>query len=220
MESRPRFTLFGLLWFPIGVLLNMSPLTAAGLLLLSMTLCGFLYRSVNSDFWGLAAPPWTEFKFSENYRRVTTADGRSWEITYEKDTFSVFTGVAREVIHWRDEPEIPFATHDILITNGEYSSVSLVTARVRNHTVRYQWYTDRLPEGTINLLHIVPLNEEVYHHLLQIRRWNLVSIKGQEILRIESFNRQGALRLVFQDAGCNTILVTSVQILAQGTPVP
>lgn len=220
MQQRPMLTLSSLLWLPIGFLLNMSPLTAIGLIVLSLLTCGSLYYSLNSDFLGLAAPPFSKITFSPDYTRVTMPDGRAWKIIYEKNTLSTFNGVAREVIHWREEQRIPFATHDILITNGEYSSPGRVTARVHNHTVYYEWYTDKLPQGTINLLHIVPLNKEIYQQLLQIRRWNLVTIKGREILRIESFDRQGTPGTYFQDAGCNSILVTSVEIVAQGTPIP
>lgn len=220
MQQRSSTVLASLLWLPIGFLLNMSPFMAASLTLVVISICGTLYYSLNSDLFGLAAPPFAKIAFSEDFTRVTMPDGRSWKIIYEKDTFSVFTGVAREVIHWREEPEIPFATHDILITNGEYSSPRRVTARVHNHAVYYQWYTDSMPKGTLNLLHIVPLNEEIYRQLLQIRDWNLVTIKGREILRIESFDKAGNPGTYFQDEGCNTILVTRVEIQAKGTPIP
>ncbi len=220
MEKHSFPTLGNLLWLPIGFLLNMSPLTAATMVLLTVSICGTLYYSLNSDFFGLAAPPFAKITFSEDLTSANMPDGRSWKIVYEKDTFSTFTGVAREVIHWREEQQIPFATHDILITNGEYSSPRRVTARVHNHVVYYQWYTDSMPKGTINLLHIVPLNQEIYRQLLKIRDWNLVTIKGREILRIESFDRLGTPTAYFQDAGCNSILVTSVEIVAQGTPIP
>lgn len=220
MQARSGFTVSDFFWLLVGFVLHMSPLTAAGLLLLTITTCGALFRLASADWLDRSAPSWGDFAFSSDYRRVTLPDGRWWNITYEKNTFSVFTGTAREVIHLRDEAGIPFATHDILLTNGEYSSPARVSAQVVNRTVRYQWYTSQTPEGTLHLLHIVPLNEDVYHQLLQVRRWNRVSIKGQEILRIESFDPTGRLRLIFQDEGCNTILVTSVQVLEPGTPVP
>jgi hypothetical protein len=219
MEQRPSLTLANLLWLPIGFLLNMSPLVAATLTILVTLFCGTLYYSLNSDFFGLAAPPFAEITFSKDFTDVSAPDGRSWKITYEKDTLSTFTGVAREVVHWREEP-IPFATHDVLVTNGDYASPRRVAARVHNHAVYYQWYTEALPDGTINLLHIVPLNEEIYHQLLKIRNWNLVTIKGREILRIEIFDKLGNYESYFQDAGCNSILVTSVEIKAKGTPIP
>jgi len=220
MEQRPSLTLGSLLWMPIGYLLNMSPITAATLTLLVISVCGTLYYSLNSDFFGLAAPPFAKITFSDDFSNVTMPDGRSWKIIYEKNKLSTFAGVAREVIHWREESQIPFATHDILITNGEYSSPGRVTTRVHNHAVYYQWYTESMPKGAINLLHIVPLNEEIYRQLLKIRDWNLVTIKGREILRIEIFDKTGNPENYFQDDGCNSILVTSVEIHAKGTPIP
>jgi len=219
METRQPLTLRTLLWQPIGFLLSMSPLTAGVLLVLVVSICGTLYYSLNSDFFGLAAPPFSRFTFSKDYTHVSMPDGRSWKIIFEKKTASAFTGVVREVVHWREEP-IPFATHDVLVTTGEYTSPQRVAARVHDHAVYYQWYTDVMPAGTINLLHIVPFSEEIYRQLLKIQDWNLVTIKGIEILRIEIYDPQGNFQSYFQDAGCNSILVTSVEIKAGGTPIP
>ncbi len=118
MEQRQPSTLRTLLWLPIGFLLNMSPLMAAVLMVMVISICGTLYYSLNSDFFGLVAPPFAEITFSKDYTRVSMPDGRSWKIIFEKKTASTFTGVVREVVHWREEP-IPFATHDVLVTTGE-----------------------------------------------------------------------------------------------------
>ena len=214
------FTLREMLDLPIGFLLNLSPLWAFTLLVLFLSLCGVLYYSLNSDFFGLFAPPFSEYEFSKDYRAVTDQDGRSWKILFEKSAISTFTGVVRDVVHWRDEPDIPFATHDILVTTGEYTSPKRVRTRVYEHAVYYQWYYDPAPTGHINLLHIVPANEEIYHQLLKVTDWNLVSITGREILRIEAYDQGGTFLFAFQDDGCNSILVTAVEIKAQGTPIP
>jgi hypothetical protein len=219
MEPRQPLTLRSLLWLPIGYLLNMTPLVAVTLMVLVVSICGTLYYSLNSDFFGLAAPPFAEITFSKDFTNVTMPDGRAWKIIFEKNTASKFTGVVRAVVHWREEP-IPFATHDVLVTNGDYASPRLVSTRVHNHAVYYQWFDDSMPQGTINLLHIVPLNEEIYRQLLKIHEWNLVVIKGLEILRIEIYDKQGKFDSYFQDEGCNSILVTSVEIKAEGTPIP
>jgi hypothetical protein len=91
---------------------------------------------------------------------------------------------------------------------------------VRNHTFYYQWDSGPAPQGTINLLHIVPKTEEIYRQLLNIRDWNLVSISGREIYRIDLFDSKGNFTSYWQDHGCNSILVTSVKIETQGTPIP
>jgi len=215
-----RSSLKNLILLPLGFLLNMSPLWAVTLMILVVSLCGFLYYTLNSDFFGLAAPPFAELSFSPDFTDVRdNKDKRTWKIIYESNPFSTFHGVVRHVSNWRDEP-IPFATHDILVTTGEFNSPSRVSARVYNHAVYYQWYADPTPQGKINLLHIVPQTEQIYRQLLQVQLWNLVTISGREIYRIEQFDPAGKFTSYWQDEGCNSILVTSVKIDAPGTPIP
>ncbi len=220
MDEEPRFSIKNVLFMPVAILLQLPPLFAFILLVLSLSLCGFLYYSLNSDFFGLAAPPFAELSFSADFSSVRdTKDQRSWKITYEEKPFTSFHGVVRHVSNWRDEP-IPFATHDILITSGEYASAGLVSTSVYNHAVYYRWKSDSRPNGHINLLHIVPKNREIYSQLLLVRDWNMVTISGREIYRIDVFDPAGKYIYFWQDEGCNSILVTSVKIEAPGTPVP
>ena len=177
------------------------------------------YYSLNSDFFGLATPPLAELSFSSDYSQVSAPDGRRWAIEYEFKRASVFRGVVRHVSHWR-EADIPFATHDVLVTSGEFSSQARVHTSVMMHTFSFRYAEAPYPAGSINLLHIVPATPETYRQLLELREWNAVEIRGREILRIERFGPDGKFLSYWQDAGCNSILVTSVAILAQGTPVP
>ena len=217
-NSRP--SLKDILLLPLGFLLNMTPLWAVTLMIVFVSLCGFLYYSLNSDFFGLAAPPFAELSFSPDFTSVRdTKDNRSWKISYETIPFSVFHGVVRHVSNWRDEP-IPFATHDILVTTGEFSSPSRVPTRVNNHTFYYQYDAGPAPQGSINLLHIVPQTDQIYRQLLEVRDWNLVTISGREIYRIDIYDSAGNFTSYWQDHGCNSILVTSVKIDSQGTPIP
>jgi hypothetical protein len=218
--SETRSSLKNLLLLPLGFLLNMTPLWAATLMILVVSVCGFLYTTLNSDFFGLAAPPFAELSFSQDFTEVRAIkDQRSWKITYENLPLATFSGVVRHVSNWRDEP-IPFATHDILVATGEFSSPARVPTRVYNHAFYYQYDAGPKPQGNINLLHIVPQNEELYHQLLKVRLWNLVTIRGREIYRIDLFDPAGQFISYWQDEGCNSILVTSVEIEAQGTPIP
>jgi len=218
--SESRVTLKNILLWPVVMLLQMPPLVALIFMVLCVLLCGFLYYSLNTDFFGLAAPPFAELTFSPDFSAVRdTKDNRSWKITYEASPFSSFHGVVRHVSDWRDEP-IPFATHDILVTTGEFASAAHVSTRVNDHVVYYGWDSGPRPSGGLNLLHIVPKNEEIYRQLLQVRDWNLVTISGREIYRIDLFDASGKFTYYWQDDGCNSILVTSVKIDAAGTPVP
>ena len=215
--DRPRRCAYRLLlplWFVLEI---PTLLVVIGLLLLG--LLGFTaYASINSDFFGLAAPPLGELQFSTGFEYVTAPDERNWTITYEGPENSTFRGVVRHVSHWREET-FPFATHDILVTSGEFSSQEKVSVRVVLHTFTYRYYGHK-PSGGINLLHIVPASAEIYQQLLQIREWNQVIISGREILRIDRYDPDGQFLGTFQDAGCNSILVTSVVIDRAGTPVP
>jgi len=219
MKNSP-LSLKEIILVPFGFILHMSAAWAATLMILAVSICGFLYYSLNTDFFGLAAPPFAELTFSPDFSSVRdTKDNRSWKITYESLPFSTFHGVVRHVSNWRDEP-IPFATHDILVTTGEFSTPSRVSTRVNNHTFYYQWDSGPKPKGSINLLHIVPKTEEIYRQLLEVRDWNLVTISGREIYRIELFDSARKFTSYWQDEGCNSILVTAVKIDAIGTPIP
>jgi hypothetical protein len=208
-----------ILLFPIA-LLTQIPLGVAmvGGLLIALLAFG-AYYSLNSDFLGLAAPPWSKLSFSSDFRTVQDPDQWRWVITYESNRDSTFSGVARHVSHWREE-DIPFATHDILVTTGEFSSQERVRVSVLLHTFTYRYFEDPHPSGKINLLHIIPASPEIYQQLLEVREWNQVTIRGREILRIDRYDSKGDFLGYWQDAGCNSILVNAVTIHAKGTPVP
>jgi hypothetical protein len=217
-KDRNENSFLRILLFPVTLILSLSPV----IMLVAAMLIGLLgfgvYYSFNSDFLGLAAPPLAKLVFSSGYETVRDPDGRQWVITYESDHDTVFAGVVRHVSHWREE-DIPFATHDILVTTGEFSSQERVHVSVMFHTFTYRYQEDPRPSGTINLLHIVPASPEIYRQLLEVRDWNRVSIRGREILRIERFDPHGNFLGAWQDAGCNSILVSSVEIISNGTPV-
>ncbi|MFP3855370.1 MAG: hypothetical protein ACLFWD_13870 [Anaerolineales bacterium] len=219
MPARKPNIFLQILLSPILLIARIPP--HLGLLaVLLMVAVGFgIIGQVNSDFLGLLSPSLTKFVFSSGNENVTAPDNRSWTIHYESDQDSTFTGVVRHVSHWRDE-SLPFATHDILVTTGEFASRERVSVAVVMHTFSYTYDHSPRPTGRINLLHIIPGSPEIYRQLLQVRDWNKVTISGREILRIESFSPEGEYLGAWQDRGCNSILVTSVTIHAQGTPIP
>jgi hypothetical protein len=208
-----------LLLLPVTIMLRLPPTVALITGALLILLVSGVYYSFNSDFWGLASAPLQDLSFSQGNQTVYDRQDRKWTIQYEYNQETTFNGVVRHVSHWREE-DIPFATHDVLVTTGEFASQERVHVSVMMHTFTYRYSGDPRPEGKINLLHIVPASEEVYRKLLDVREWNQVSIRGREILRIERFDPQGNYLGAWQDAGCNSILVSSVEIMAKGTPVP
>jgi hypothetical protein len=151
-----------------------------------------------------------DLSFADGFQTITDADGKRWDVQFEYTTNSTFTGVVRHTSRWR-EADVPFMSHDILVTTGEFADPDLVRTSVSNH--HFLWRSqNQKPDGTINLLHIFPANEEIFNQLLDIETWDTVTITGREILRINRFDANGNDLGYWKDAGCNSILVTSVTI--------
>jgi hypothetical protein len=210
-NNRP-LSILDLLFLPIGMLMQIPPALVGLVALVGFGVCAFFYYTTNSDFGGLARPAFENLEVSEDFGEVTsTTTRRSWKITYEYFGDSTFAGVVRHVSHWRED-SVPFATHDVLVTTEDFADPKQVDTSVYNHRFRYTYPAGVSPKGNINLLHIVPLNEEIYKQLLNLRDWNNVTIKGREIFKIDMYDPQGAFTGYWQDEGCNTILVKSVAI--------
>jgi hypothetical protein len=165
-----------------------------------------------------AKAPFADLTISTNHSQISAPDGRSWKVAFEYPTDTTFTGVIRNVTQWHDS-SLPFMTHDILVTSGDYASRGKVDTIVINHKFIFH-YKNGPPNGTIHLLHIFPASEEIYKQLLEIHDWNRVSISGREIKKVELFNAEGKNTGYFTDMGCNSILVKAVTVHAEGTPVP
>lgn len=206
-----RLSLLDILFLPLGCLLRLPLPVVAATALAVFGLGGYLYYTTNSDFGGLARPAFEHLEVAPDFGGVkNTADNRSWKITYENFGDSTFAGTVRHVSHWREDA-IPFATHDVLVTTGDFADPDRVDTSVYNHRFEYRYAQDPAPRGRINLLHIVPLNEDIYRQLLGLREWEDVTISGREILKIDLFNADGASIGYWQDEGCNTILVKVVK---------
>jgi hypothetical protein len=136
---------------------------------------------------------------------------QTWKISYETTQVSTFSGVVRHTSRI-NENQFPMLTHDILVTFGDYADSSLVRTSVNNHRFMWSSTTDTYPAGRINLIHAMPMNEEIVLDLYDIKYGDLVTIKGYEIYEIRFFrNDQYAGK--WKDAGCNTLLVSEVTIL-------
>ncbi len=181
-------------------------------LLAALGLLGWEISRSNSDLGGIARPAFGDLQFAGDYKHVThLSDGRRWAIAYEWRPPTTFTGTVRHVEHWHDGT-LPFMTHDVLVTTGDYADSRRVTTNVFDH--HFTWWANESPTGTINLLHIAPLDEGIYDQLLQLSDWEVVQIGGPEILRIDFLNEDDQpTGAYWQDAGCNSILATSVEII-------
>ncbi|HPH95971.1 MAG TPA: hypothetical protein PKW33_04685 [Anaerolineaceae bacterium] len=174
---------------------------------------GYIYYQTNmvADF------SYKDFIFTKGFEEITK-DDHVWRITFEFQNNTTFSGKVRHTSPFR-EGTVPMITHDILVTSGEYADSTKVNTRVTNHKFFWKAVDNHQPEGTINLLHTVPKNDEIYQQLLSIKDGDIVTITGREILKIDIYTGD-KYEGYWQDAGCNTTLITSVQILAPTEKAP
>jgi hypothetical protein len=203
--------LSNLLFIPAGCLLRTSPLAILACLAIGLVGGAYLYYDVNVDLFGIGRPDFNELHFNSNYTQVQRNDGSSWVIVYEKAVPSVFSGLVRHVSPIRLGMD-PFLTHDILVTTGDFANPEIVSTRVTDH--HFTWYSQNksAPSGTINLIHAVPLNEAIYNQLLEIRDGQQAAFTGYEIIRIDAYQKTGEYIGKWEDSGCNSMLVTYVQV--------
>ncbi len=196
---------------PIGCLITISPYLFLGGMVV-MTFIGItVYYNVNIDLLGIGAPDYTNWQTDARFEKITMGE-KTWAIHYENSKTSQYKGLVRHISPIR-LAEFPFLTQDILVTTGDYSDETKVSIYVSDH--HFTWYskTPSTLEGSIHLLHAVPKSELLYRQLLNIRSDNQVSISGIEISRIDTLGEDGSPVWWWQDSGCNSLLVTSVEVL-------
>ncbi len=143
------------------------------------------------------------------FHRISLQDGRSWKLEYEKDPGQSFSGMIRHaspILHGK----FAVLSHDLLITRGDFQNPELVSTRVSNHHFSWKSITGSKPRGSINLLHTLPMNQDVFRQLQQLENGDLVTIRGYEIYRIDGWDAANRYIGYWKDSGCNTILVTEV----------
>lgn len=149
---------------------------------------------------------------SKGLHDITLENGRGYDISYETSSKRDFTGIVQHTSAIR-EPSFAILTFDILVTSGDFANPDLVHTSVSNHHFTWRSTTNSDPQGTINLLHTVPINEEINQALKSIQNGDKVIITGYDIYQIQAFNPQGKYIGFWQDTGCNTTLVTKIEIL-------
>ncbi len=152
-----------------------------------------------------------EIMITDKMRRITEPDGAFWIISYESNKEMSFSGIVGYTTK-NNEQNFAILTHDILITNGDFSNPFIIEIMVAEH--RYRWISWHVPQpsGSISLLHAIPMNEKINQQLQSIRTGDAVVIKGYDIYRVESFDRRGNYLSYWQDDGCNTLLITDISI--------
>ena len=165
-----------------------------------------------STLLGFEAPlNFDQVMSSNGFHDVTLENGRAFDISYETSSKRDFSGLVRHssAIH---ERTFAILTFDILVTSGDFANPDLVQTSVSNHHFSWRSSTNSDPSGAINLLHTVPINEEVNQALRSIREGDTVVITGYDIYQIQGYDPEGDYIGFWQDTGCNTTLVTKVEI--------
>ena len=209
-EDKKPITLKELLFMPLGCLFQLSnPLIIILLIFLLIGGAWFLHFSsspINSIFYSTS-----DMEFSEGFGSIEAASGdKEWQIRYEFAKTSTFTGYIRHN-SGINEKNFPMLTHDVLITSGDFSEKDKVTTSVRNHHFLWVSLNDEHPKGTINLLHTIPINENIYKLLGRIEAGDTVIIKGREVYKVEYLKNDKFIGY-WSDSGCNTLVVTEVKI--------
>jgi hypothetical protein len=207
------YTLKDLLFMPVGCMLTLSPYLALGGLALAVVVGMIVYYNVNLDFFGIGIVNYAQVTPSVRFDRIFDGD-QTWSIAYESYTPSQYNGLVRHISPIRLD-QIPLLTHDVLVTSGDFADSKKVSTSVVDHHFSWASQSSTYPQGSINLIHAVPKSEAIYRQLLDVRTGEWVKITGLEIARIDSLDKDGKSIMWWQDNGCNTLLVTSVEIVKQ-----
>ena len=212
-DKNKNIKLQDILFAPFGCLLQITnPLVFFASTSVVLILIALIFPSVLTDLFSgmIGKSP----QFYQNYQIIQYDNENNpyWKIIYQYQSESTFSGKVRHTSVINSLP-FPMLSHDILITSGEYADPELVTTSMSNHHFRWSTRLSAKPNGTINLLHIVPANEEIEILLNRINKNDIVTITGVEISRIiKMVDDKEAM--FWSDSGCNSILVTSVEILS------
>jgi hypothetical protein len=202
-QSPPaRIQIEGLLWFVLLALL----IFVAGILIVRN------WNAIKSFINPPEIANYDEVIVSDGFHHIQLENGQSWQLSYEADHERNFAGVVR---HTSPINEHAFAilSHDILVTSQDFADPDLVDTSVSNHHFTWRSRNQNEPVGTINLLHTVPMNEEVRLQLDAIQNGDTVIITGWDIYRIDGFDSAGNAVGYWQDSGCNTTLVIKVEVV-------
>jgi hypothetical protein len=178
-----------------------------GVLLIIITLAVAATYLVRGGFFS-GGLDFGKLAISSDYKLFTAEDMR-WHITYEKGK-TTFAGLVRHASPIRDHT-LRIVTHDILVTSGDFANPKLVNTHVSGHMFTTVVGSGINPKGKVNLLHTVPRSKEIYDELRRVRSGDHVAITGWEIYDVKAFDPGGQFRGKWQDMGCTTLLVASVE---------
>ncbi len=212
MDSQPKkYSLREILFLPVGCALQ-APFIPVLIILGTIIFASFLaYKTWNFDPFHLWTRNYPDYSLSEDLSLMRDQRGNTWKISYEGNPESTFTGIVRHISP-DEEPLVPMLTYDILVTTGDFADPARVRTTTVNHMFTWQGLGAFEPQGKINLLHTVASDKKVFNRLRDIQNGDTVQISGIEIYKIDAFDPKGTSLGYWMDQGCNTILVTEVEI--------
>jgi hypothetical protein len=84
--------IFNIIFYPIGIILNLPPVVILVAIFLSFLIFSVLYSQTN--LLGLGAPDFGSYNISKTFETIQSND-QTWKIYYEKEGDSSFTGLIR-----------------------------------------------------------------------------------------------------------------------------
>ena len=180
-------------------------------LLIIIISVAFFYFRVNTSLFGLIGNDFDDLIISNSYEKISTED-TYWEVQFEGVGESEYIGIVRHASPIRIN-EFRILTHDILVTTSDFANPDLVDTNVIDHKFFWKSTAGAAPNGSINLIHAVPANKDIYQELLKIQNWDTVKITGREIYTIKAYQSDETFLGTWTDSGCNTLLIEFVSIL-------
>jgi hypothetical protein len=185
------------IWIPI--------ITAQGIILLFVLLGILVGSSINAPL-----ADFDQMVVSEGFHRIDLPSGMHFELSYEANHDRKFIGQVRHT-SMDHMVQFPILSFDILVTSGDFSDKNLVATSVSDHHFWWQSKNGNA-KGTINLLHTIPMNQDIEEKLMKIKEGDTVIIEGWDVQKINAYRANGSYIGFWEDQGCNTTLVTGVTI--------
>ena len=180
-------------------------------LVVIVAVAAIFYYRVNTSFFGIAGSDFDDLVISNSYEKIESSD-YYWEVQFEGVSTSKYIGTVRHVSPIRIK-EFKILTHDILVTTADFANPEIVDTNVIDHKFFWKSTNTDSPSGSINLIHAIPANKEIYQTMLNIQNWDIVKLTGREVYTLKAYQPDGTFIGTWSDTGCNTLLVDTVSVL-------
>jgi hypothetical protein len=196
--EKSRSSLRSLIWTPI-------------LTMIVIVLGVMLYAVVRPQVITAPLENFDQMIVTDGFHHIALPSGQHFDLSYEQSHDRYFDGIVRHT-SMNHEKSFPIISFDILVTSGDFADDSLVWTSVEDHHFSWRPLNGEEPQGTINLLHTVPMDQATEEQLMKIKVGDHIIVKGWDILKIDGYSRAGEYIGYWQDAGCNTTLITNMYI--------